>query len=86
MNRTTDSQPLRTKEIAEKVQGSEIVKNEGKVLPVCYRCAQVPRNGLYDGFRIAGIFFCSDCQQKIFMAEPGSPEARLSQNLENPSH
>jgi hypothetical protein len=46
----------------------------GKVLPVCYRCAQVPKNGLYDGFRVEGMFFCSDCQQELFMAEQGSPE------------
>ena len=45
-----------------------------KVLPVCYRCAQVPKNGLYDGFRVEGMFFCSDCQEELFMAEQGSPE------------
>lgn len=48
--------------------------NEGKVLPVCYRCAQVPKQGLYDGFRVQGMFFCSDCQQELFTAEQGSPE------------
>ena len=46
----------------------------GKVLPVCYRCAQVPKNGLYDGFRVENMFFCSDCQEELFMAEQGSPE------------
>ncbi len=48
--------------------------NEGKVLPVCYRCAQVPRYGLYDGFRVQGMFFCSDCLQELFSAEQDSPE------------
>ncbi|HBP65589.1 MAG TPA: inhibitor of sigma-G Gin [Desulfosporosinus sp.] len=63
------------KEIKEQVN---IALNEekvlGKVLPVCYRCAQVPKNGLYDGFRVEGMFFCSDCQEELFMAEQGSPE------------
>lgn len=48
--------------------------NEGKLLPVCYRCTQVPKEGLYDGFRVQGMFFCSDCQQELFTAEQGSPE------------
>ncbi len=61
--------------IYEEIKGQEtLVLIEGKVLPVCYRCAQVPRNGLYDGFRVEGMFFCSDCQQELFMAEQGSPE------------
>lgn len=58
----------------EEVDGNETFTNEGNVLPVCYRCAQVPRNGLYDGFRVEGMFFCSDCQLELFTAEHGSPE------------
>ena len=50
------------------------VLNGGKVLPVCYRCAQVPKEGLYDGFRVQGMFFCSECQQELFTADQGSPE------------
>jgi hypothetical protein len=46
----------------------------GKVYPVCYRCAQVPKNGLYDGFRLRGMFFCSECQHELYTAEPDSPE------------
>jgi len=61
-------------EIHENVEAQETLSNAGKVLPVCYRCAQVPKNGLYDGFRVEGMFFCSDCQQEMFMAEQGSPE------------
>lgn len=61
---------LETQEI---VEDSKIM-NGGKVLPVCYRCAQVPKEGLYDGFRVQGMFFCSDCQQELFTAEQGSPE------------
>lgn len=58
----------------ENLEAQVTALNEGKVLPVCYRCAQVPRNGLYDGFRVGGMFFCSDCQQELFRAEQGSPE------------
>lgn len=61
-------------EIQEIVKDHEIIINGGKVLPVCYRCAQVPKEGLYDGFRVQGMFFCSDCQQELFTAEQGSPE------------
>ncbi|AFQ42133.1 sigma factor G inhibitor Gin [Desulfosporosinus meridiei] len=53
---------------------SSILQNGGKILPVCYRCTKVPKEGLYDGFRIQGMFFCSECQQELFSAEPGSPE------------
>lgn len=61
--------------IHEEIKGQEtFVINEGKVLPVCYRCAQVPSKGLYDGFRVEGMFFCSECQQELFRAEQGSPE------------
>ncbi|MGI6120350.1 MAG: sigma factor G inhibitor Gin [Desulfosporosinus sp.] len=56
-----------------KEQKNDVI-NEGKVLPVCCRCAQVPKNGLYDGFRVEGMFFCSDCQQELFNAEQDSPE------------
>lgn len=59
-------------EIPEKNEG--LMQNEGKILPVCYRCTKVPKGGLYDGFRIQGMFFCSECQQELFSAEPGSPE------------
>ncbi len=61
-------------EIHGNLEAREVPSNQGKVLPVCYRCAQIPRNGLYDGFRVGGVFFCSDCQQELFMAEQGSPE------------
>lgn len=79
MIKTIYTQPLMTTEIHEEdIKGQETVLNEekvlGKVLPVCYRCAQVPRNGLYDGFRVGGMFFCADCQQELFRAEQGSPE------------
>ncbi|MDR3584353.1 MAG: sigma factor G inhibitor Gin [Desulfosporosinus sp.] len=74
MIKTINTQPQRLIEIEEKGERQKSDPSEGKVLPVCHRCAQVPRNGLYDGFRVEGMFFCSDCQQELFMAEPGSPE------------
>ncbi|AFM39144.1 Inhibitor of sigma-G Gin [Desulfosporosinus acidiphilus SJ4] len=56
-------------------QGNVINReNRGKVYPVCYRCAQVPQNGLYDGFRIRGMFICSDCQNELLSAEQDTPE------------
>lgn len=63
-----------SKESSESIKGHAPQANEGKVLPVCYRCAQVPKKGLYDGFRVRGMFFCSNCQQELFMADQGSPE------------
>lgn len=74
MIKTINTQMQIPTEIHENVEAQETLSNEGKVLPVCYRCAQVPKNGLYDGFRVEGMFFCSDCQQEMFMAEQGSPE------------
>ena len=68
------TQTLSLEESPEKVNELETYPNEGKILPVCYRCAQVPRNGLYDGFRVEGMFFCSDCQLELFTADQGSPE------------
>ena len=61
-------------ETQEVVQDHNTFVNGGKVLPVCYRCTQVPKEGLYDGFRVQGMFFCSDCQQELFTAEQGTPE------------
>jgi len=74
MIKTTYTQTQSPTEIQEKVEGKVNVSNEGKLLPVCYRCTQVPKEGLYDGFRVQGMFFCSDCQQELFTAEQGSPE------------
>ena len=74
MIKTIYTQTQNPTEIQEKINNEKSVSNGGKVLPVCYRCAQVPKNGLYDGFRVSGIFFCSDCQQELFIAEQGSPE------------
>ena len=61
-------------EIYKNVEAQQTPSFEGKVLPVCYRCTQVPREGLYDGFRVQGMFFCSDCQKELFAAEQDSPE------------
>lgn len=74
MLKTIDSWIQRRPEIPDEVKKQEPLAHEGRVLPVCYRCAQVPKNGLYDGFRVGGMFFCSDCQQELFTAEQGSPE------------
>ncbi|KLU62083.1 inhibitor of sigma-G Gin [Peptococcaceae bacterium CEB3] len=44
-----------------------------EVYPVCRQCGQVPRYGLFDGFRIHGNFFCTECQERLLSAEIGSP-------------
>lgn len=71
------NEKIKTQEKENKAQETNVLIEEkvlGKVLPVCYRCTQIPENGLYDGFRVQGMFFCSDCQEELFMAEQGSPE------------
>ncbi|HBV86612.1 sigma factor G inhibitor Gin [Desulfosporosinus sp.] len=72
MIKTTNIPDQGPSEISEKNEG--LMQNEGKLLPVCYRCTKVPKEGLYDGFRVQGMFFCSECQQDLFTAEQGSPE------------
>jgi hypothetical protein len=60
----------------EKAIGQKTLTYNGMVLPVCYRCAQVPKNGLYNGLRVEGMLFCSDCLEELFSAEQDSPEYR----------
>ncbi len=72
MIKTSQTRTQSPSENPEKVE--RIVPNEGKLLPACYRCTQVPKRGLYDGFRVQGMFFCSDCQEELFTAELDSPE------------
>lgn len=74
MIKSFQAQMKTTNEVNEPIINKEILANEGKILPVCYRCAQVPKNGLFDGFRVQGMFFCSDCQTELFSAEQDSPE------------
>lgn len=74
MNKNIETHSHNSIEISAVVTGPDSQANAGKVLPVCYRCAQVPKEGLYDGFRVQGMFFCSDCQRELFAAEQGSPE------------
>lgn len=44
----------------------------GKIYPVCRHCGQVPQDGLYDGFRLKGVFFCSACWHEGANARPDS--------------
>ena len=74
MIKTVYTQTPSTAENREKDLTQEYVANEGKVLPVCRRCAKIPKNGLYDGFRLEGMFFCSECQLELLTAEQDSPE------------
>lgn len=43
-----------------------------EVYPVCRQCGEVPRQGLFDGFRIHGHFFCTECEKQLLKAEIGS--------------
>lgn len=45
---------------------------KAEIYPVCQQCGQVPRLGLYDGFRVHGRFFCTECEQKLIQVEDGS--------------
>jgi hypothetical protein len=72
MTKSRESKILSSVEIPKTAKEQTI--SNFKVLPVCYRCTQVPENGLYDGFRIKGMFFCSRCQEELFNAEQDSPE------------
>lgn len=47
---------------------------KGNIYPVCYHCGEIPEFGLYDGFRIRGKFFCSNCKQAIINMEAGTQE------------
>lgn len=72
--RTADDKEARQRKKEDDINPMDNGQHEGKVLPVCYRCTQVPRNGLYDGFRVQGMFFCSDCQQELMNAGQDTPE------------
>lgn len=39
-----------------------------QVLPRCQCCQGVPDEGLYDGIRIQGILFCSDCCHQMTLS------------------
>ncbi|MEA4900232.1 hypothetical protein [Desulfitobacterium sp.] len=42
------------------------------ILPRCQCCQEVPVQGLYDGIRIQGGFFCSSCCQNIITSSSSS--------------
>lgn len=42
------------------------------IFPKCSLCGKVPRNGLYDGFRLNRKFICSDCEEHIVRSGIGS--------------
>ncbi|MDI6812972.1 MAG: sigma factor G inhibitor Gin [Desulfitobacteriaceae bacterium] len=44
----------------------------GELHPVCQSCGKVPYLGLYDGFRIHGRFFCTECEQRLLTEAIGS--------------
>jgi len=46
----------------------------GIIIPVCQHCQKVPSNGLRDGFRLKGVFFCGECQRRMLSAYPGEPD------------
>ncbi|MHB1652501.1 MAG: sigma factor G inhibitor Gin [Desulfitobacteriaceae bacterium] len=45
---------------------------KAELYPICQHCGQVPRLGLYDGFRVHGRFFCTECEKRLLEADGGS--------------
>jgi hypothetical protein len=35
------------------------------LFPKCQCCGEVPKLGLYDGIRVNGVLFCSNCNYKV---------------------
>ena len=46
----------------------------GKVLPVCFLCSNVPAGGIRNGFLLRGIFICRDCEQELINSKPEEKE------------
>lgn len=44
----------------------------GVIYPICLSCGKVPQFGLYDGFRLQGRFFCTECENRLVEEEIGS--------------
>ncbi|TCX49000.1 inhibitor of sigma-G Gin [Dehalobacter sp. 12DCB1] len=44
------------------------------IYPRCSLCRNTPLNGLYDGFRLAGKFICSACEEQIMTADVRTPK------------
>lgn len=38
---------------------------QGKLLPVCLVCGQVPANGIQDGVVVTGNFICLNCEKDL---------------------
>ncbi|MEN6351630.1 MAG: sigma factor G inhibitor Gin [Syntrophomonas sp.] len=50
-----------------------IEEKNGKVLPCCYICEQVPEQGIKDIFRLGTKFICRSCEREIIMCDTNSP-------------
>ena len=44
---------------------------QGKLVPVCLICKQVPAAGLYDGIYIRHHFICRSCEQLVCQSHRG---------------
>lgn len=49
--------------------------------PECSWCGKTPQQGLYDGFRLAGKFICTICEQHLLKADIGTQDYQT--NVEN---
>ncbi|MBZ4654554.1 MAG: Inhibitor of sigma-G Gin [Peptococcaceae bacterium] len=57
-------------ENAEKIRQQNPVPAGHKVLPVCYLCNKVPKEGIKSGFFLKGIFICEECEKELINIKP----------------
>ncbi len=45
-----------------------------KVVPVCFLCNKVPKEGFCSGFFLRGIFICNECEDELIKSKPEKEE------------
>lgn len=45
-----------------------------KILPVCFLCHKVPKEGIRSGFFLKGLFICSHCERDLINSKPGDAD------------
>ena len=49
-------------------------RKEQKVVPVCFLCNKVPKEGFCSGFFLRGIFVCNECEEELIKCKPEKEE------------